>query len=70
MPTVVVAQSSAAAALWDFGFKVKGAYGELKTTDGKLDFQAGNLQLSEITVIGSITGNSTSRSTRRWARSC
>ena len=56
VPTVVVAQSSAAAALWDFGFKVKGAYGELKTTDGKLDFQAGNLELSEITVIGSTYG--------------
>ena len=56
VPTVVVAQSSAAAAWWDFGFKVKGAYGELKTTDGKLDFQAGNLDLSEITVIGSTYG--------------
>lgn len=55
-PTVVVAQSSAAAALWDAGFKVKGAYGELKQTDGQLDYQAGNLQLSELTVIGSTYG--------------
>ncbi len=56
VPTVVVAQSSAAAALWDAGFKVKGAYGELKETDGKLDYQAGNIQLSELTVIGSTYG--------------
>jgi len=56
VPTNVVAQSSAAAALWDAGIKVKGAYGELKTTDGKLDYQAGNLDLSQLTVIGSTYG--------------
>lgn len=55
-PTVVVAQSSAAAALWDAGFKVKGAYGELKESNGKLDYQAGSLQLSELTAIGSTYG--------------
>ena len=56
VPTNVVAQSSAAAALWDAGIKVKGAYGELKTTDGKLDYQAGNLDLSQLSVIGSSYG--------------
>ena len=56
VPTNVVAQSSAAAALWDAGFKVRGAYGELKTTDGKLDYQAGNLDLSQVQVIGSTYG--------------
>ncbi|SEP77882.1 ABC transporter substrate-binding protein [Microlunatus flavus] len=56
VPTNVVAQSSAAAALWDAGIKVKGAYGELKMTDGKLDYQAGNLDLSQLTVIGSSYG--------------
>jgi iron complex transport system substrate-binding protein len=56
VPTVVVAQSSAAAALWDAGFKVKGAYGELAATDGKLNYQAGNLDLSGITVIGKTYG--------------
>lgn len=55
-PAVVVAQSSAAAALWDAGFKVKGAYGELKETNGSLNYQAGNLQLAELTVIGSTYG--------------
>jgi iron complex transport system substrate-binding protein len=56
VPTNVVAQSSAAAALWDNGIKVKGAYGELKTTNGRLDYQAGNLDLSQLTVIGSTYG--------------
>ena len=56
VPTSVVAQSSAAAALWDAGVKVKGAYGELKTTDGRLDYQAGNLDLGQLTVVGSTYG--------------
>ncbi len=56
IPTVVVAQSTAAASLWDAGYQVKGAYGELKTTDGTLDFQAGNLDLSQLEVIGSTYG--------------
>ena len=56
VPTSVVAQSSAAAALWDAGIKVKGAYGELKTVDGKLDYQAGNLDLAAVSVIGSTYG--------------
>ncbi len=56
IPTVVVAQSTAAASLWDAGYRVKGAYGELKTTDGTLDFQAGNLDLSQLEVVGSTYG--------------
>ena len=56
VPTNVVAQSSAAAALWDAGIRVKGAYGELKTTDGKLGYQAGNLDLGQVTVIGETYG--------------
>lgn len=52
LPAVVVAQSSVAAALWDFGYQVKGAYGELRETDGKLDYQAGNLKLDELTTVG------------------
>jgi iron-desferrioxamine transport system substrate-binding protein len=56
-PTTVVAQSSVAAALWDAGFSVKGAYGELKPdAAGKLSYQAGSLDLSKITVIGSTYG--------------
>ncbi|GIF26944.1 iron complex transport system substrate-binding protein [Actinoplanes tereljensis] len=56
-PTTVVAQSSVAAALWDAGFQVKGAYGELKPdAAGKLSYQAGSLDLSKVTVIGSTYG--------------
>lgn len=55
-PTRVVAQSSAAAALWDAGFQVTGVYGELGTTDGKLNYQAGNLDLSKIEVVGKTYG--------------
>jgi len=56
VPTTVVAQSSVAAALLDDGYQVAGAYGELTPTDGKLDYQAGDLDLSQLTVIGSTYG--------------
>jgi len=56
-PTRVVAQSSVAAALWDAGFHVTGAYGELTPdADGKLGYQAGSLDLKKVTVIGSTYG--------------
>ncbi|WP_107259804.1 ABC transporter substrate-binding protein [Plantactinospora sp. BB1] len=55
-PTRVVAQSSAAAALWDAGFRVTGVYGELGTTDGKLNYQAGNIELDHLEVVGSTWG--------------
>ncbi|SDT19404.1 ABC transporter substrate-binding protein [Actinoplanes derwentensis] len=56
-PSVVVAQSSVAAALLDAGFQVKGAYGELKPdAAGKLSYQAGSLDLNKITVVGSTYG--------------
>jgi iron complex transport system substrate-binding protein len=56
-PTIVVAQSSAAAALWDFGLEVAGGYGELAEDGaGKLSYQAGSLDLSQVTVLGSTYG--------------
>ncbi|MEV4630702.1 ABC transporter substrate-binding protein [Micromonospora sp. NPDC049523] len=55
-PQRVVAQSSAAAALWDAGFQVTGVYGELGTTDGKLNYQAGNIDLSKVEVVGKTWG--------------
>lgn len=48
----VVAQSSAAAALLDAGYRVAGAYGELTPTNGTLGYQAGRLDTAELTVIG------------------
>lgn len=56
-PTTVVAQSSVAAALWDAGYHVAGAYGELTPdADGELGYQAGSLDLKKVTVIGSTYG--------------
>lgn len=56
VPAVVVAQSSAAASLWDAGYHVKGVYGELTDTGGKLDYQAGRIDVSQVTVIGKTYG--------------
>lgn len=56
VPTTVVAQSSAAASLWDAGYHVAGVYGELDRNNGKLNYQAGNIELGSITVIGSTYG--------------
>lgn len=55
-PDSVVAQSSVAAALWDAGLRVEGVYGELGELDGKLNYQAGNLDLDELTVLGKTYG--------------
>lgn len=55
-PNTVVAQSSTAASLWDAGYRVAGVYGELGTTNGKLNYQAGAIDLSEVTVIGKTHG--------------
>lgn len=55
-PRVVVAQSSAAAALWDAGLHVAGAYGELTEQNGELGYQAGDLDLAELTVVGKSFG--------------
>jgi len=55
-PTRVVAQTSAAASLWDAGFQVDGVYGELKKTNGKLDYQAGDIDLAKVTVLGQTYG--------------
>jgi iron complex transport system substrate-binding protein len=56
VPKVVVAQSSAAASLLDAGLKIAGVYGELTETDGKLDYQAGNIDVSQVTVLGKTYG--------------
>ena len=52
LPTRVVAQTSAAAALWDFGVQVVGIYGPNRRDDGTVDFQAGNLDLDAVEVLG------------------
>jgi iron complex transport system substrate-binding protein len=54
--TGVVAQSSAAASLLDFGYRVAGAYGDLKPVDGRLSYQAGSLDPSTMTVLSDVYG--------------
>lgn len=56
VPKTVVAQASVAAALWDAGFHVAGAYGELTPVNGELDYQSGELDLSQLKVLGSTWG--------------
>ncbi|MFG1921952.1 ABC transporter substrate-binding protein [Cryptosporangium sp. NPDC048952] len=56
-PQTVVAQSTVAASLWDAGYQVKGAYGELTPgADGKLSYQAGSLDLTKVEVLGKTYG--------------
>ncbi|UMG94375.1 ABC transporter substrate-binding protein [Nocardioides sp. TF02-7] len=56
MPATVAAQSSIAAALWDNGYQVDVVYGELTETDGELDYQAGDIDLSQVEVVGRTYG--------------
>lgn len=55
-PSRVVAQSSVAASLWDAGFHVTGVYGELGKVGGKLNYQAGAIDLAKVTVLGRTYG--------------
>lgn len=52
-PETVVAQASAAAALWDNGFEVDGVYGDLPEPPNYL---TGNLEVSETKVLGKAWG--------------
>jgi iron complex transport system substrate-binding protein len=52
MPTRIVAQTTAAASLYDFGIDIAGIYGRSKSADGVVDFQTGNLNLDEVEVLG------------------
>ena len=56
VPDTVVAQSSVAAALWDAGYQVDGVYGELGEVDGELNYQAGNIDVSQVDVLGEAYG--------------
>lgn len=52
LPTRVIAQTTAAAALWDFGIKPVGIFGPSRLADGTPDLQAGNLDLGAVEVLG------------------
>ncbi|MFB8248114.1 ABC transporter substrate-binding protein [Streptomyces sp. NPDC001046] len=51
-PATIVAFTGVAAALYDYGVEVKGVFGPTKTEDGKADVQAGDMDVSKLTVLG------------------
>ncbi|MEU4109821.1 ABC transporter substrate-binding protein [Streptomyces sp. NPDC048208] len=54
VPTRIVAFTGVAAALYDYGVEVKGVFGPTKTKDGKADVQAGDMDVSKLTVFGNV----------------
>ncbi|MEZ3178234.1 ABC transporter substrate-binding protein [Streptomyces pimonensis] len=52
VPTNIVAFTGVAAALYDYGVEVKGVFGPTTTTDGKADVQAGDMDVSKLTIFG------------------
>ncbi|MEG3628770.1 ABC transporter substrate-binding protein [Streptomyces poriticola] len=56
VPTDLVAFTGVAAALWDYGVQVKGVFGPTTTKDGKPDVQAGDMDVSKVTVLGNEWG--------------
>jgi len=53
-PKNIVAFTGVAAALYDYGIGVKGVFGPTKTSDGKPDVQAGDMDVSKVTVLGNV----------------
>ncbi|MFF3015319.1 ABC transporter substrate-binding protein [Streptomyces sp. NPDC057939] len=53
-PKNIVAFTGTAAALNDYGVKVKGVFGPTKTADGKPDVQAGSLDISKVEILGNV----------------
>jgi iron complex transport system substrate-binding protein len=51
-PLRIVAQSDAAAALWDLGIKVVGVFGPQHRPDGSKDPEIGNVDLNAVTSVG------------------
>ncbi|WP_328364121.1 ABC transporter substrate-binding protein [Streptomyces sp. NBC_00445] len=54
VPTKIVAFTGVAAALYDYGIEVKGVFGPTKTKSGKADVQAGDMDVSKLTVFGNV----------------
>ena len=52
IPTKIVAFTGVAAALYDYGIEVKGVFGPTRTADGKADVQAGDMDVSKLTIFG------------------
>jgi iron complex transport system substrate-binding protein len=56
VPANIVAFTGVAAALYDYGVQVKGVFGPTKTKDGKADVQAGDMDISKLTILGNAWG--------------
>lgn len=56
VPKNIVAFIGVAAALHDYGVEVKGVFGPTKTSAGKADVQAGDLDISKVEVLGNVWG--------------
>ncbi|MFE0514014.1 ABC transporter substrate-binding protein [Streptomyces sp. NPDC058964] len=56
VPANIVAFTGVAAALHDYGISVKGVFGPTKTKDGKADVQAGDMDISKVTILGNTWG--------------
>jgi iron complex transport system substrate-binding protein len=56
VPTKIVAQVGAAAALWDFGIRPIGVFGPSTKTDGTQDRQSGSVDLKSVTSVGNVYG--------------
>jgi iron complex transport system substrate-binding protein len=54
VPTRIVAFVGVAAALYDYGIEVEGVFGPTRTQDGKADVQAGDMDVSKLTVFGNV----------------
>ncbi|MFG2132250.1 ABC transporter substrate-binding protein [Streptomyces sp. NPDC048751] len=55
-PSSIVAFTGVAAALYDYGVQVKGVFGPTKTTSGKADVQAGDMDISKVEILGNVWG--------------
>uniref|UniRef100_A0AAU3H121 ABC transporter substrate-binding protein n=1 Tax=Streptomyces sp. NBC_01401 TaxID=2903854 RepID=A0AAU3H121_9ACTN len=56
VPKNIVAFIGVAAALHDYGIEVKGVFGPTKTSAGKADVQAGDIDISKVEVLGNVWG--------------
>jgi iron complex transport system substrate-binding protein len=56
VPANIVAFTGVGAALHDYGVQVKGVFGPTTTKDGKADVQAGDMDVSKVTVLGNAWG--------------
>lgn len=56
VPANIVAFVGVAAALHDYGVQAKGVFGPTTTKDGKADVQAGDMDVTKVTVLGNEWG--------------